>query len=83
MGGYEGDTATLDVFLSTGGVLDSPEPPVVTDQTPIGTITIKWTSCNSGTLTYNIPSLNLMGTIPIERIVLDNVAACESGQTPP
>ena len=80
LGPYDGDTASLDVYLSTGGVLDSAEPPVVTDQTPIGTITIVWTGCNSGTLTYDFPSLQLSGNIPIERIVLDNVAACEAAQ---
>jgi hypothetical protein len=80
-GGYQGDTATLDVFLTTGGVFDSEEPESVTDPDPIGTITIKWTSCTAGTLTYNIPSQGLMGEIPIERIVLDNVALCEAGQT--
>jgi len=82
-GNYDGDTATLDVFLSTGGVLDSEEPAAVTDPEPIGTITIKWTSCTAGTLTYNIPSLGLMGEIPIERIVLDNVPLCEAGQMQP
>ena len=83
LGAYEGDTATLDVFLSTGGVLDSTEPPVVTDQTPIGTIIIQWTSCNAGTLTYSLASLGLSGSIPIERIVTDNVPACEAGQVAP
>jgi hypothetical protein len=52
----------------------------VTDQTPIGTATIKWTGCNAATLTYDIPSLELMGEIPIERIVLENVPLCEAGQ---
>jgi len=79
-GPYDGDTATLDVFLSTGGVFDSEEPEIETDPEPIGTITIKWTSCTAGTLTYNIPSLGLMGEIPIERIVLNNVPLCEAGQ---
>jgi PKD repeat protein len=79
-GPYEGDTATLDVFLTSGGVFDSAEPPAITDPEPIGTVTIKWTSCTAGVLTYNIPSLGLMGDIPIERIVLDNVPLCEAGQ---
>lgn len=79
-GNYEGDTATLDVFLTTGGVLDSAEPESVTDPDPYGTITIKWTSCTAGTLTYDIPSLGLMGEIPIERIVQNNVPLCEAGQ---
>jgi PKD repeat protein len=79
-GPYDGDTATLDVFLSTGGVFDSEEPEVVTGPDPIGTITIQWTSCTEGILTYNIPSLGLSGEIPISRIVDNNVALCEAGQ---
>lgn len=79
-GPFTGDTATLDVFVSSGGTFDSPTPEVTTVQD--GTVTIKWTTCNSGILTYNIPSLGLMGEIPIERIVLDNVPACEAAQTP-
>jgi PKD repeat protein len=79
-GPFEGDTATLDVFLTSGGVFDSAQPPAVTDQEPIGTATITWTSCNAGILTYDIPSLGLMGDVPIERIVLENVPLCEAGQ---
>lgn len=79
-GPFDGDTATLDLFLTTGGVFDSAQPPAITDPTPIGTVVIKWTSCNAGTLTYNIPSLGLMGVIPIERIVTENVPICEAGQ---
>ena len=81
-GPYTGDTATLDVFLTSGGVFDSGEPPAVTDSEPIGTVTIKWTGCNAGIATYNIPSLGLMGDIPIERIVQDNVPLREAGQDP-
>lgn len=79
-GPFTGDTAILDVFVSSGGTFDSPTPPVTNVQD--GTITITWTSCNSGILTYNIPSVGLTGEIPIERIVLDNVPACEAAQTP-
>jgi plastocyanin len=79
-GPYTGDTATLDVFLTSGGVFDAAEPPANTDPEPIGTVTIKWTGCNAGVATYNIPSLGLMGDIPIERIVLENVPLCEAGQ---
>jgi sulfatase modifying factor 1 len=80
LGSYSGDTATLDVFRTNGGVFDSEEPPAVTDPTPVGTITITWTGCNAGILSYNLPSLALTGDIPIERIVLSNVAACEAAQ---
>jgi len=76
-GPFSGDTATLNVTLTSGGVFDSPEPAVV--NTPDGTITIKWDSCTSATLTYDIPSAG-QGEIPLQRIVNDNVALCEALQ---
>jgi plastocyanin len=79
-GEYAGDTATLDVHLSSGGVFDAADPPAVTDEDPIGTMTLVWTGCNAGTLTYDLPGLGLSGDVPIERIVLDNVPACEAAQ---
>jgi len=79
-GPFEGDTATLDVFLTSGGVFDSAQPPAVTNQVPIGTATITWTSCNAGILTYDIPSLGLKGDTLIERIVVENIPLCEAGQ---
>ena len=80
LGPYEGDTALLDVFLSSGMVFDSAEPPVTTEQLEGATIEIVWTDCKTGLVKYNIPSLGLMGEIPIQRIVEDNVAACEAAQ---
>jgi endonuclease I len=76
-GPYTGDTAMLDVYVSSGGVFDSAIPavgPPVKD----GTMKIKFSSCKAGAITYNIPSVNLSGEVPIERIILDNVALCES-----
>ncbi len=78
-GGYQGDTATLDLYESSGGVFDSVQP-AVGPPDKIGTMTIKWTGCNAGMVTYDMPDLGLMGTIPIERIVLDNVVLCEALQ---
>ena len=78
-GGYQGDTASLDIYFSSGGVFDSEEPPVggpVKD----GTIEITWTSCTAGVLVYDIPSLGLHGEVSIQRIVLDNVPACMEAQ---
>lgn len=80
-GPFTGDTATLEVFVSSGGTFDSPTPEVVNAQD--GTITIRWIDCSSGILTYNIPSAGLVGEIPIQRIVPDNVAACEAAQPTP
>lgn len=79
LGPYDGDTAVLTVYLSSGGVFDATEP-VVGQPDSVGTITIVWTGCNAGLLSYDLPDLDLMGDIPIERIVLDNVPACEAAQ---
>ena len=80
LGPYEGDTALLDVFSSSGMIFDSGEPPVTTEQLEGATIEIVWTGCNEGVLKYDIPTLGLMGEIPIQRIVLDKVAACMAAQ---
>lgn len=77
-GPYEGDTANLTIFLTAGGVFDAANPPAVTDLDGYGTMTIEFAGCNEGLVTYSIPSLGLSGTIPIERIVLDNIALCET-----
>lgn len=76
-GPFSGDTATLDIYVTSGGVFDSAEPDV---GTPLkdGSMQVKFTGCNAGVITYLIPSSGLSGEIPIERIVLDNVSLCES-----
>jgi PKD repeat protein len=81
-GSYSGDTAALNVYETAGGVFDAPTPspdPALL----VGTISITWSGCNAGVLAYDLPSLSLSGDIPIERIVLDNVPACEAAQTTP
>ena len=70
----------LDVFLSSGMIFDSADPVVDTEQLEGATIEIVWSDCKKGLVKYNIPSLGLMGEIPIERIVEDKVAACEAAQ---
>lgn len=78
-GPFSGDTAELDVYLSRGGVFDSSDPPVEPAEL-VGTISITWTGCNAAQLVYDLPGLGLAGSIPIERIVLDKVPACEEYQ---
>ncbi|MFB3077215.1 MAG: hypothetical protein ACE1Y4_04330, partial [Lysobacterales bacterium] len=80
LGPYEGDTALLDTFLSSGMIFDSAAPPVTTEQLEGATIEIVWTDGKTGLVKYDIPSLGLMGEIPIQRIVEDKVAACEAAQ---
>jgi len=81
-GSYEGNTANLTVFVSEGGVFDSPTPAATTDPAGDGTMTLTFTDCTSGLVDYDIASLNLQGQIQIQRIVLDKVALCESLSEP-
>jgi glucose/arabinose dehydrogenase len=78
-GTFSGDTATLDIYVTSGGVFDSSNP---TPEAPekIGTMTIKWTGCNAAVLSYQIDSPPLVGEFPIERVALDNVPLCEALQ---
>jgi plastocyanin len=74
-GEYSGGAALLDVELTEGGVFNSAQPPVT--QTADGTIMLECTGCNECTVTYDITSAGVQGVVPIERIALDNVPACE------
>jgi cyclophilin family peptidyl-prolyl cis-trans isomerase len=75
-GGYSGNTAVLDVFVSEGGVFDSgtPEPGSVKD----GTLTVEFSDCNTGLVRYDIPSVDRQGEISIQRVAADNIALCEA-----
>ena len=75
LGEFSGNRAVMDVSYATGGLFDSTTP---TTEVYDGTITLTFTGCNSGTVEYNIPSINQQGTVPIERIVGDNIALCEA-----
>lgn len=82
LGSFEGDTAVLELFVTAGGVFDMEEPPA-NDPVLIGTVTIVWTGCDAAILSYDLPDLGLADDIPIQRIVLENVPACEAAQPPP
>jgi endonuclease I len=76
-GPYTGDTALLDIYVSSGGVFDSAVP-AVGPPLKDGTMQLKFSDCKTGVITYDIPSVSLSGEVPIERIVQDNAALCES-----
>lgn len=75
-GPYDGDTATLEIELTRGGVFDEVQP--MTTQEAGGTVILEFDGCNSGRVIYDISSADLQGMIPIERIALDNVPLCEA-----
>lgn len=77
-GGYEGTTATLTIFVTEGGVFESGEPAAMTDPAGSGSVTIEFADCHEGLLTYEIDAPGIEGRIPIQRVVADNIALCES-----
>jgi len=76
-GPYDEDTATLTIYVTEGGVFDSPVPATSTDPDGDGTLVIEFVDCTEALATYEITSLDISGEIPLERIVLDNVPLCE------
>ena len=75
-GPYDEDTATLTIYVTEGGVFDSPVPVTSTDPAGDGTLVIEFVDCTNALATYEITSLDISGVIPLERIVSDNVPLC-------
>jgi hypothetical protein len=76
-GPYDGDTASLTVYVTEGGAFDAAQPPAVTDLAGDGTIIIQFPDCTEGLVEYDITSIGISDEIPIERIVPDNESLCE------
>ena len=75
-GDYADNQAVLDIEITSGGVFDSPVP--TPTQEPDGTLIVEFSDCASGCVTYNIPSIDRQGGIPIQRVADDNEALCEA-----
>jgi hypothetical protein len=45
-------------------------------------MTLQFSDCKTGSASYEIPSLNLSGEIPLQRIAEDGVALCETLAAP-
>jgi hypothetical protein len=81
-GPYDGDTASLTIFVTEGGVFDAASPAASTDPSGDGTMTIEFADCTEGLVKYEITSPGISGEIPIQRITPDNVALCETLASP-
>jgi predicted CXXCH cytochrome family protein len=75
LGAYSGNQAVMDITITSGGIFDT-----TTEVTEVndGTIILTFTDCENGTVDYDIPSINQQGTVPIKRVVGDNIALCET-----
>jgi len=78
-GPFEGNTASLDIVITSGGVFDRMQPePVNSGPGSVGSMEVTFESCHRGVITYDLPGLGLSGEIPIQRVANDNVALCEA-----
>jgi hypothetical protein len=82
VGPIEGNQAIMEIEMTSGGLFDTATIIERTDPPGSdGTIILTFDSCNSGTIEYDIPSINRQGLIPIQRVADDNVVICEALST--
>ena len=81
-GPIDGNQATLNIVLTSGGIFDTPTEIQRTEPSGSdGTIKLSFDSCNSGTVEYDIPSINRQGIIPVQRVADDNIPLCKALNT--
>jgi len=73
-GPFEGSTATVDVYVTTGGRFDSPQP---VETVAAGTMTINFMDCSNAVLEYFLTEDGAQGTIAIQRLMPESNALCE------
>lgn len=79
LGPYADNQAVMDITLTSGGIFDTPTEVQRTDPPGSdGTLTLTFKSCESGVIEYDIPSINMKGSVPIRRVAEDNVELCEA-----
>jgi len=79
LGLIDGNQVLMTIEMTSGGIFDAATEINRTDPPGSdGTIFLKFDSCNSGTVEYDIPSINRQGTVPIQRVAGDNIALCEA-----
>jgi len=69
----------MEIEITSNGIFDTPTDVQRTDPPGSdGTIILTFDSCNSGTVEYDITSINRRGIVPIQRIASDNIVLCEA-----
>jgi len=79
LGPITGNQVLMEIEMTSGGVFDTATDIQRTDPPGSdGTILLIFTSCNSGTVEYDIPSIHRQGIVPIQRVAGDNIALCQA-----
>ena len=71
------DSSVMNIEFASGGIFDTATEIQRTDPPGSdGTLRLIFEDCNKGTIDYDITTIDAQGTIPIERVAVDNVALC-------
>lgn len=74
-GNYNGSKAELILYESVGGRFDQPQ---AVTTTPIGDVTLTFSDCGHGTMSYRFDDRDLVGSIPMMRTISGSGNVCES-----
>ena len=78
VGPIVGNQVRMNIEMTAGGLFDKATEIERTDPPGSGgTIVLTFYNCNSGTVEYDITSIDQQGTVPIQRVAGDNIAFCE------
>jgi hypothetical protein len=76
IGSFSGDTVTIDVELTSGGLFNASDPEA--GQLPgYGTVMLVFNHCDDVLMTYDFPASGLSGEMTLARVLPDNVMLCE------
>lgn len=82
VGPIDGNQAVMEIEMTSGGLFDAASIIERTDPPGSdGSIILTFDSCSSGTIEYDIPSINRQGSVPITRVANDNIVTCEALST--
>jgi len=75
----DNDQSMMNIEFTSGGLFDTASDVTRTDPPGSdGTLKLKFDDCRTGTIEYDITTINAQGTVPIQRVANDNVALCEA-----
>jgi plastocyanin len=78
-GNYQGNTVTLDVFETSGGVFNQA---TTTTTTQIGTAVLTFSSCTEGSLAFALTQPPISGTIPLQKALPAFGSGCAAAAEP-
>jgi hypothetical protein len=73
-GNYSGNTAPLILHETLGGTFDDPQQ---TSTNPVGTVSVSFSDCEQGQMTYSIDTDGREGTISMQRVIPGSGNVCE------